>query len=400
MESEDKFLKQLERGAGLDIHKDKINVCIMTQDKTRKQEEYGTKTEDLRKIKDRLVEESIKECAMESTGVYWYGIYHELTEAGIKVTLVNPRQSKQIPGRKTDENDSQWICKLLIHGLLKASYIPEEGQQKLRDLTRQRSRYVQLRTRSLNQIMKVLEKCNIKISSVFSNISIKSSMSIIRAISEGIDDVSYLLSLCKGQTKKKLPQIEKALEGRLTQHHREMLRMLLKDYDHYQEQIKELGSKIDEVVCEDEEKKAAVEKLDSVRGIGLEGARVVVAELGADMSRFENSDQCASWGGFAPGNNESAGKKKNTRMRAGNKYLKVILVQIAWSMVRQSGGYWWGVYNELKRKMPKKKAICAVARKILKLIYKLLSQKDYQYGEWSAEQYYMKRKLRLKPVKA
>lgn len=396
----DKFLKRLDQAAGVDIHKDKINMCIMKKGKSIEQREYGTVTEELEKIRDELKGQAIEECAMESTGVYWCGLYNILTEAGIKVTLSNPWQTRHIPGRKTDVLDSQWLSMLLSNGLIRGSYVPEQVLQELRDLTRQRTRYVDNRSRVGNQMIKVLERSNIKLRSVLSNILSVTGMSIIRAIAEGKDEPAYLLSLCKGKIRRKLPQVEKALKGRVTRHDREMLQMLLEDFDHYDNQIKRLDEKTDSLVESHPAIKSVVKKIDDINGVGLQGAMVVVSELGTDLSRFDNASQCASYGGLAPGNNESAGKKKRGRARPGNKYLRRVVVQQTWVLVRKPHTYWWALYKSLRKNMPKKKALIAVARRFLELLYKLIKYGEVDYQEWTDEQYYQKRKLGLRRVGA
>lgn len=384
--SNHQFPLQLSKGGSLDIHKDKIVGCVLESGKEAEFKQSGTLTSELYQLCDWFAEHGIKQVAMESTGTYWYCMYGILCESGIEVTLTNPALSRQIPGRKTDMNDAHWLCKLLVNGLLRKSFIPKEQQQQLRDLTRSRLRYTQLASQSQNRILKILETCNFKLRSVLSNMNTLSAQAIIAAIAKGETDTDYLTGLLKGKARKKASQMKPALQGRITDHHREMMQSFLNDYHHYQQQITALDIRIQKnISCAQEEEK--ITALKTIEGIGEHSAQVIIAELGANMDQFTTADHATSWCGLAPTNNESAAKQKFTKARQGNKYLKISLIQIAWACVRTKNSYWNAAFKRLTSRIPKKKAIVAIAHKVLKVIYKLLKTGE-PYQKWTATDYY------------
>jgi len=372
-------------GAGLDVHKDKIVICVIQVKGETFFEEFGTSTAELYKIVKYLQDLSVERCVMESTGVYWLSIYSLIEEQGIETVLVNPAYIKQLPGRKTDINDSQWLCRLLINGMVKGSFIPGKEQRQLRDLCRNRLYYQQDLTRIKNRIIKLLEIHNIKIRSVVSNINTQTAKGIIKALSEGETDVDKLLMLCKGKTKKKAKEMKEALNGVLSVHDIKLLKLLIKDWEHYDSQLDELESDINKIITADY--KDQVNRINKVSGIGIKTSQVIISEAGKDMDRFHNEDHFASWCGLAPGNDQSADKIRNAKTRKGNKYIRIAMIQSAWAAVRTKNSYWSALFVNLKRRMPGKKAIVAIARKLLRILYRILNG-SIEYINYTADNYW------------
>jgi transposase len=369
-----KLMPQLEKACGLDLHKDKIVGFI--SDKEGKQQElreYGTFTDDLFQIREWLFANGIGHCLMESTGVYWIGLYNVLTEAGIKVVVANPQHIRQIPKRKTDRKDARWLCTLLLNGLARHSFVPDAEQQRLRDLCRNRLFYIQGQTRISNRIVKLLERANIKIRSVSSVITTKSTLEIIRLLSVGENDVERLLLCLRGKLKSKKEKMRQALKGVLSESDRQILGLLLSDYDHAERQKQQVEKIIKIVIAERYQE--TFELLQDISGVGPLGAQVILGEIGDDMQNFPSADHLTSWVGVAPGNNESAGKVKNTGIRKGNKYMRITMVSVAWSAVRTKDSYWKALFEHLRKRMKAQKAIIAIARRMLKVIYKVIDQK-------------------------
>lgn len=385
------FLQPLSVGCGLDMHAKSIEVCIMKKGKNAEIRSYGTTTRELRELVKWIVSQSVEGVAMESTGIYWYGMYYLLTDAGVKVTLANPARVKQIPGRKTDIADCKWLCKLLMNGLVPDSFIPEGPQRQLRELSRMQFKYVNLSSQVENRILKILERANIKIRSVMSNITTKSGQAIVRALAQGETDVNVLANLCKGKLRRKVNLMKEALDGLLSQDDRYQLGILIKDQNHYAEQIEEIERRTAQIVANHFVE--SVEIVDSVYGIGTRTATGIIAEIGPSMQQFQTADKLTSWSGLAPGNKESAGKKRKAKTVNGNRYLKPMLLQAAWTAVRAKDTYWSAKYHLLTRRLPPKKAIIAIARTMLKMIYNLLQNKT-KYVELTADGFWQQVKLR------
>jgi transposase len=369
------LLPQVDKAAGLDMHKDKI-VCFISDKEglDQHQEEFRTFTEDLFYIRDTLLKHKVTHCLMESTGVYWISLYAILTEAGINVTVANAQHIKQIPKRKTDRKDARWLCTLMLHGLVRHSFIPTSMQQSLRELCRNRLFYKQGQSKIKNRMIKILERGNIKIRSVASSISTQTTMAIIRLLASGNTDIEALVNCCKGRLKSKKEQMRKALQGKLAGVDTHMLQMLVADLDHYQKQIEAIEVRIEELTNEHYKEIAGC--LLSISGIGVSSAQIIISEIGDDMSFFPTADHLTSWCGLAPGNNESAGKRKNTAVKKGNKYLRVAMIAVAWGAVRMKDSYWKALFGQLRKRMKAQKAIVAVARRLLKVIYKVIKQKE------------------------
>ena len=308
---------------------------------------------------------------MESTGIYWMSLFSILTEAGIHVVVANPVHIKQIPKRKTDRKDARWLCTLLLHGLVRQSFIPCGNQIALRDYCRNRLFYGWQQTKALNRMLKILECNNIKLRSVISSLNTQTGMAIVRMLAAGITDRTQLASCAKGSVKAKKEQLILALDGTLTHHHRIQLAMLLADFDHVQKQLDLLDQAISSIVSEHYAN--VVECLDSISGIGIKSAEIIISEAGDDMTRFPSADHFTSWCGIAPGNNESAGKRKNTSVKKGNAYLRLAIVAAAWGAVHMKDSYWHALYDKLHKRMKAHKAIVAVARRLLKVVYKTIN---------------------------
>ena len=276
------------------------------------------------------------------------------------------------------------MCRLLINNMVKASFVPPKAQRDLRDYTRLRLVYTHQRTRIKNRMIKILETNNIKLRSVVSNLSTKTAMDIIRSMAMGETDPQKLIQLCKGRVRKKMDQMAEALEGTLGPHEQLMLHMELGELDFYSDKIDQLEQLIDEQAQPYE---TETKKLQRIKGIAERSAETIISEIGPDMSKFPSPDHLTAFGGLAPGQKETAGKRKRVPTRVGNKYLTTAMIQAAWVAVRIKGSYWQAVYKNLVRKLPKGKAIVAIARKLLKIVYRILSE-DFIYQELTGQDYW------------
>ena len=363
-----------ERCAGLDVHKKSITACRITPAAGRgwqkAKRRFGTMTDELLQLADWLRAGQVKAVAMESTGVYWKPVFNIL-ESEFEVILVNARHIKYVPGRKSDVSDAQWIGELLQHGLLKASYIPEQPQRDLRDLIRYRTALIQERTREINRVQKVLEDANVKLASVATNVMGVSGREMLAAIIAGKEDPQALAELAKGRLRAKIPELERALPGRVRDSHRLLLQLHLEHIDDLSSKITRLSEEIEQQMRpfdEDEQ----LQRLDDIPGVGREVAQVILAELGNDMRRFPSSAHAASWAGLAPGKNESAGKNRSGKITAGNRHLKSALVQAAHAVSRTKDNYLAAQFRRLAARRGKKRAAIAVAHSILVIAYHML----------------------------
>jgi len=372
--------QQLERAGGIDIHKNKVTVCTYICNTKEEVKDYGTYSCDLEQIRDDLLGNQIKEVIIESTGIYWIALCSVLTLGGIHVTVVNPKFIKNMPKEKTDKKDAKWLCKLLVNGLVRNSFVASEEQRAFRDLCRMRTRYRNHIGQATNRIVKNLERRNIKLRSVVSNMQTVSAMAIVKAIAAGETDVEKMVSLCKTKLKKKKEEMRKALQGIITPHDCMMLQQLLDDKTHYQKQIDAIDIKIKEHT--NKVSKQLITNLQAIRGIGPQSTEIILAEIGSNVDAFSNEDKLAAWVGLAPGNKESAGKAYYSGRRDGNVYLRTALIQVAWAAVRCKNSYWRALYGHLSRRMHSSKAIVVIARKLLRIIYKVIKgTKTYtEYG--------------------
>ncbi len=365
--------------AGIDVHRKSLSVCVrhIGTDRRVRQEvrTFGTMTRNLLELRDWLETEGVTHVAMESTGIFWKPVYN-LLEGRVEVLLVNAHHVKCVEGRKTDVKDCQWLAQLLSCGLLKASFIPPQPQRELRDLTRTRSQLVGERTRVVNRLHKVLEDANIQLGAVASDILGVSGREMIEALIDGEQDTQKMADLARRQLRGKIPQLRLALEGTVNDHHRFLLKMYLQQYDEIESWIGQFTERI-EMVCVPFA--PALEKITEVPGYNERAAQDLVAEIGADMSRFPDDDHLCSWSTICPGNHQSAGKQTSGKTVQGNRWLKKVLCQSAWAAARTKGSYFGAQYHRLAGRRGKKRAVIAVAHSQLKVIYHLLrSDQSYQ----------------------
>ena len=362
------------RVCGMDVHKKLVVACVRilnvkdgTVQSTLKR--FGTMTADLVELRQWLAEQQVTHAAMESTGVYWQPVFNVL-EGHMEVWVVNAQHIKKVPGRKTDMKDAEWIAQLMQCGLLKPSFVPDRQQRELRDLTRQQTKLVQQRNAVDNRIQKVLETANIKLGSVASDVMGVSGRKMMEALIAGETDVSVLAELAHKRLRAKIPQLQRALEGEITDHHRFLLRQLLDQYDFLEKEIARTSERLGAVAPP--AFRGAVERLDEVAGVGERGARALLAETGIDMSRFPSHKHFASWAGRCPGNRESAGKRKSGKTPEGNRHLDAVLTEMAHAAVRKKDSYFKSQYHRLAGRRGKKRAIGAVKHSLLVTIYFML----------------------------
>jgi transposase len=362
-----------ERVAGMDVHKKVVAVCVRCVEGKggmRKQvRTFGTMTRDLLRLRDWLAEEKVTHVAMESTGVYWKPIYNIL-EGEFEVLLVNARHVKNVPGRKTDVKDCEWLGQLLQCGLLKGSFIPPREQREWRDLTRTRAQLVRQKAAVSNRIQKVLEDANVKLSSVASDVLGVSGRAMLEAMVQGQDDAKALAQLAQRKLRDKIPALEVALEGRMSEHHRFLLQSLLDQLSHLEGQIERFEQRIEELNGPFAE---AVEAVSEVPGFNQTSAQAVISEIGTDMAVFPSADHLSSWCGLCPGNHESAGKRQSGKTRKGNAWLRGVMTQAAWAATRTKRSYFRAQYYRLAGRRGKKRALVAVAHSLLVVIYHLLA---------------------------
>jgi transposase len=365
-----------DRCCGLDVHKKTVVACLILSGNNRRVDRqvrtFGTFTEDLLALMDWLRSEGVTHVAMESTGVYWKPIYNIL-EDSFQLTVVNAHHLKTVPGRKTDVRDAEWIADLHRHGLLRASFIPPAPQRELRDLTRYRTGLVTDRARVVNRIQKLLEDANIKLGDVVSDITGVSSRSMLEALIAGESDSSELAQLARGRLKAKQEQLVKALRGRFTAHHAFVMAEHLSHLDYLDEAIARVTGEIEKRLAQ---QSVDVELLVTIPGISPRAASLLLAEIGADMTRFPSAGHLASWAGLCPGNNESAGKRYSGQTRKGNQWLRQALMEAAHGAVRTKDTYLTAQYRRLAARRGKKRALVAVAHSILTIVYYVLKRQE------------------------
>jgi transposase len=361
---------------GLDVHKKLVVACLLTPGAqgTRQQEirRFGTMTADLLALGDWLRTAGCTHVAMESTGVYWKPVFN-LLEGGCAVLVVNAQHIKQFPGRKTDAGDAAWIADLLQHGLLRASFIPSAAQRELRDLTRHRATLVAERARLVNRIQKVLEDANLKLAAVATDIMGKSARAMLEALIAGQTDPHALANLALGKLRAKREQLERALTGCLRPHHAFLLAELLSHSDYLEEAIDRLSHRIADQLASCEEE---IGLLDTIPGVSRRVAEVLLAEIGADLSRFPSPQHLASWVGLCPGNHESAGKRQTGRTRKGSRWLRQTLLEAAHGAARGKRTYVGAHYRRIAARRGTKKAEVAVAHTLLVIAYHVLTRHE------------------------
>jgi transposase len=410
---------------GLDVHKKVIVACLlMVRDKEihRDIQRFGTTYQELRRLEAWLQQAGCSHVAMESTGVYWCPIFNVLEESCEQVIIVNAQHIKAVPGRKTDVKDAQWIAELFQHGLLRPSFIPPRPQRELRGLTRGRKQFIEERSRVINRVQKILEDTNVKLSSVVSDITGKSALKMLHALLEGHMDVKEIAALAHSRMKATQEELEQALSGRLTDHHRFLLGQALKHLEALEGQIADFDQEIarhieadwepdppnppqdtssersedgppspsPETVCDgrpSSEGAWAVQLLDGIPGISTRLAQVLVAEIGTDMTHFASEHHLASWAGVCPGSKISAGKRLSSKTTKGNRYVRDALVEAARAAANTKGTFLGAFYRRLKGRIGGKKAVMALAHRILVIIYHMLKDREafQEYGEHATD---------------
>lgn len=359
------------RCAGLDVHRDTVVACIRVQTDGRASTDvrtFGTKTDELLDLSAWLSEHEVTHVAMEATGVYWRPVWHIL-DGDFELVLANAAHIKAVPGRKTDVNDASWIADLLAHGLIRGSFVPPTSIQDLRMLTRTRKQLVRERASHAQRVDKVLQDANIKLGSVLSDIMGVSGRAILAAIIAGETDPKRLVALIDGRVKASRTELAAALRGKVSAHHRFLLKLHLGQVDALAAAIAQIDTEVGERLAPFREAQARVVK---VPGIQTVAAAAILSEIGMDMTRFPTAGHLVSWATLCPRNDESAGKRRSTRVRPGASWLKPLLVQCAWSATRARGTYLQAQYLRLRARRGPKKAIVAVAASMLTAIYHML----------------------------
>jgi transposase len=361
-----------KRCCGLDVHKDTVVACvrIVERGEVRTQvRTFATTTRGLHELKDCLSSQGVRAAAMEATGVYWKPVWHILEES-CALTLANAAQVKQMPGRKTDVNDATWLAELLAHGLIRSSFVPPEPIQHLRDLTRTRKQLVEQRSQHELRIQKVLEDCNIKVGSHLTHLFGKSGRAILDAMAAGETDASELVAHISTRVKADREVLQQSLEGRITEHHRFLVKLHLEQIDALDRMIEQVEARAREALGPFREQ--LEQQLTSIPGVSETVAHAIIAEIGVDMSQFPTAEHLCSWAGLCPRQDESAGKRRSTRTRPGNRWLKSMLVQGALAGARKKDSYLRTQYHRIKARRGPKKAAIAVAATLLGTVFHML----------------------------
>ena len=379
--SEVSFTQVVQRGCGIDIHRDEAVATIGGEGLKSETRSYKTFSSSLTELKECLIEKGVTHVAMESTGVYWKPVYKVLECPELTSWIVNARHIKYVPGHKTDKKDSAWICKLLLAGLLKPSYIPPREQRQLRDLTRYRTKLVQQIASEKNRIIRILEDCNVKLDSVLSSTSgVVATKLIDKLIDNGKVTMSDIDEVYHRRLSASKDLLYMACEGFIEEHHAFMLKKIRKSMEQTQEVIDEITERIRQLLSPYEN---VVELLREVPGLNTKTVEDLIAEIGLDMSQYPSEKHIASWAGICPGNNESAGKK-SSRTNPGNKHVKAVLTEVAWAATRTKDTFYSEHYHRLASRKGKKRALLAIGHSILKPVYFVLKT-NVSYKELGAD---------------
>jgi len=361
-----------QRCCGLDVHKETVVACLRVVsggEVVREVRTFETTTASLMALSEWLAENGCTHVAMEATGVYWKPVWHILDDGDFQLILANAAHVKNVPGRKTDVNDATWLADLLAHGLIRASFVPDTQTQELRTLLRTRKQLVREKSSHILRVQKTLEDANIKLDSVITDIIGMSGRAMIEALIAGESNPAKLARLANYRLRASQEKLREALRGRVTKHHRFLLRLHLNQIDALDASIATIDQQVEAGIAPF---RVAVELVTSIPGVSDLGAQVIVSEIGTDMSRFPSEGQLISWAGMCPRNDESAGKRRSNRMRKGAPWLKTTLVQCAWAAVRKKDSYLKAQFLRIKARRGPKKAIMAVAASILTAIYHML----------------------------
>jgi transposase len=360
------------RCAGLDVHKDSVVAAVRLAETGTVHTEvrrFDTTTPGLLALGAWLAECGCTHAAMEATGVYWKPVWHVLADGDLALILANAAHVRNVPGRKTDIADAAWLAELLAHGLIRPSFVPEPATQAMRALLRTRKQLVRERAGHVQRLQKTLEDANLKLASVLTDLMGLSGRAILEALAAGERDPDRLLALVHPRVKAEPARLRAALTGRLAGHHRFLLRLHLGQYDALAAALAEIDAEVERDL---DPFRDAVRLLRTIPGVGDLAARAIVAEIGTDMRRFPTAGHLVSWAGLCPRNDESAGKRRSTRLRQGAPWLKTALVQCAWAASRKKDGYLRAQFQRLRQRRGPKKAVCAVAASMLTAIWHML----------------------------
>jgi transposase len=376
----------VERCAGLDVHKDTVAACVRfpgpSGERAQEVHTFGTTTTELLALRDWLVAHGVTLAGMESTGIYWRPVYYVLEDA-FECWVLNARHLRNVPGRKTDVRDAEWICQLVEHGLVRPSFVPPPQIRELRNLTRYRKAQIEERTREAQRLDKILQDAGIKLSSVATDILGASGRDMLAALVDGTRDPEVLSELARGVLRKKIPQLKEALAGRFGHHHALIVGTILSHLEFLDEAIGHLSAEIEQVIAPFG---LAVEMLRTIPGVQQRTAELIIAEIGVDMGRFGSSARLASWAGMCPGNNESAGKHRSGKTRKGSKWLRSALTESARAAARSKGTYLSAQYHRLKGRRGANKATIAVGHSILVAAFHILDRGE-PYADLGADHF-------------
>lgn len=373
---------------GLDVHKRSVTACLLRVgargEASKETRTFETTTSQLLELADWLGHEGCQHVAMESTGVYWKPVFNILVSSCEEVLLVNAQHIKAVPGRKTDVKDAEWIADLLLHGLLRGSFIPPQAIRELRELTRYRTTLIRQRADQSNRIQKLLEVCNIKLASVVTDILGVSGWEMLTCLADGTTDTEQMAKLARGRMKPKIPQLQEALRGVLTSTQRWLLRQQMDHVSHLDKMIGALDQEIDRLVLPFS---TQLERICEVPGVSRQIAQVIVSEIGLEMKQFPTAGHLASWAAICPGHRESGGKRLSGRTRQGNPWLKSALAEAGWAASHTKETYLSARYRNIARRRGRKKAILAVGHSILKAVHFILSGPERKYADLGAQFY-------------
>ena len=351
-----------------------VAACVRTRgpsgERVQEIHTFGTTTVELLALRDWLTAHRVSLVGMESTGIYWRCVYYVLEDA-LQCWLLNARHLRNVPGRKTDVKDAEWICQLVEHGLARPSFVPPKPIRELRNLTRYRKAQIEERTREAQRLEKILQDAGVKLSSVATDILGVSGRAMLTALVQGTRDPDVVSDLARGQLRTKIPQLKHALAGRFGAHHALLVGMILSHLEFLDEAIEHLSTEIEEVIAPFE---AEVELLTTIPGVARRTAESIVAEIGVDMSRFGSSARLASWAGMCPGNNESAGKHRSGKTRKGSKWVRTALIESARAASRSKGTYLSAQYHQLRGRRGSSRATVAVGHSILVAAFHILDR--------------------------
>jgi len=372
------------RCAGLDVHKDTVVARLRCVSEPRADEvrSFSTTTRAVLELNEWLGSHGVTHVAMEATGVYWKPVWH-LLEEHFELVLANAQHIRNVPGRKTDVNDATWIADLLAHGLIRSSFVPPAPIQELRDLTRTRKQLVREICQHSLRIQKTLEDANVKLGSVLSNVLGSSGRAILQALIAGHTDPEQLADLAQGTARKKRTELVAALHGRIKPHHRRLLKVHLELIAALEQALHEIDADVGKTLAPIH---SSARLLTSLPGVSDLTAQVMVAEIGVDMARFPSAAHLISWAGLCPRNDESAGKRRSTRLRKGAPWLKTALVTAAWAAVRVKDSYLQAQFHRLRSRRGAKKAILAVAASMLTAAYHMLKN-GLEYHDLGADHF-------------